>query len=195
MLSVLLAEDLAQHMLLELTSMVTSAEVETDNWTANQIASMRSSALILMEASGESSLAKEVSSSKTLHEMLHSYRTGTQKTKEWNRVHKPPKEDEIGSIEDVIFDSPEHKTKMLLNRSSPKANLDPTEEVEKFAPDYVKIDQVLNAAGIYPSSYGMVGFELLTIRRDKQPCDRDTNAGNIDTARKEWKQLLVEAKR
>jgi len=194
LLSILLAEDLAQHMLLELTSMVTSAEIETDNWTSEQIASMKSSALILIEASGES-LAKEVASAKTLYEMLHSYRTGTQKTKEWNRVHKPPKEDEIGCIEDIIFDSPEHKAKVLLNRSSPKANLDPTEEVVKFDPDYVKTGHMLNAAGILPSSYDTVGFELLTIRRDKQPCDRDADAGHVDDARREWKQLLHESEK
>lgn len=195
LLSILLSEDLAQHMLLELTSMVTSAEIETDNWTPEQIASMKSSALILMEASGESTLAKEVAPAKTLYEMLHSYRTGTQKTKEWNRVHKPPKEDEIGCIEDIIFDSPEQKAKVLLNRSSPKANLDPTEEVVKFDPDYVKTGHMLNAAGIFPSSYDVVGFELLTMRRDKQPCDRDADAGNVNDARSEWKELLLESEK
>ena len=195
LLSILLAEDLAQHMLLELTSMVTSAEIETDNWTPEQIASMKSSALILMEASGESTLAKEVASAKTLYEMLHSYRTGTQKTKEWNRVHKPPKEDEIGCIEDIIFDSPEHKAKVLLNRSSPKANLDPTEEVVKFDPDYVKTGNMLNAAGIFPSGYGMVGFELFTMRRDKQPCDRDADAGKMNDAKREWKELVLESEK
>ena len=51
MLSVLLVEDLAEHMLFELTSMVTSADIEKDNWGSEQIKSMKNSIFTLMDAS------------------------------------------------------------------------------------------------------------------------------------------------
>lgn len=69
--------------------MVTSADIEKDNWGCEQIDSMKNSILTLMDASGDSTLAKEVASCTTLYDMLHSYCTGTQKRKEWNRVYKP----------------------------------------------------------------------------------------------------------
>ena len=154
---------------------------------------MKNSIFTLMDASGHSTLAKEVSSCITLYDMLHSYRTGTQKRKEWNRVHKPPKVEEIGCIENIIFDSPEHKAKVLFNRSLPKISLDPTDEVEQFVPDYVKTGYLLNAANVFPSRYDYVGFELFCLRRNIQPCERDYDAGKIDTARKQWQILSVES--
>ena len=105
----------------------------------------------------------------------------------------PPKEDEIGCIEDVIFDSPEHKAIVLFNKSLPKASLDLTAEVVEFVPDYVKTGYLLNAANVFPSKYDYVGFELFGLRRDSQPCDRDAEAGKIYTARKEWQALSVDA--
>ena len=154
---------------------------------------MKNSIFTLMDASGHSTLATEVSSCITLYDMLHSYRTGTQKRKERNRVHKPPKEDEIGYIEDVIFDSPEHKAKVLFNRSLPRTSLDPTDEVVEFVTDYVGTGYLFNAANVFPSKYDYVDFELFGLRRNRQPCERDAETGKIDTAKKEWQALSVDA--
>ena len=111
-LSILLAEDLSEHMLLELSSLVTSSDIEQQSgWNDDDIESMKNSLRILMQASGNSSLAEETSSAGTVCEMLQSFRTGTQRQKEWNRVHKPPTDDEQGPIDMLLLDSPEQKAK------------------------------------------------------------------------------------
>ena len=63
---------------------------------------MKESTLTLMKASGNSALAKQVASVGSVCEMLQAFRTGTQQQKEWNRVHKPPSEDEHGPIDLLV---------------------------------------------------------------------------------------------
>jgi len=118
LLSVLLAEDLAEHMLLELTSMLTSAAVESDVWSEEQVEKAKKSVLILMEASGDVAAATEAAKKDTLFDMLQPYKTGTQQQKQWDRKHKPPTADEIGPFDEIILDSPEQKAKEVFNRSS-----------------------------------------------------------------------------
>ena len=66
LLCLLLAEDLAEHMLLEMSSILTSSLIDQDTWSESQIASMKKSTLILMEASGDSSLVEKTKDSATL---------------------------------------------------------------------------------------------------------------------------------
>jgi hypothetical protein len=106
LLSVLLAEDLAEHILLELTSMLSSNLVETDVWSETQIDKLKRSVSILMEASGVVS-SVEAPQKSSVFDMLQSYKTGTQREKEWNRPHRRPKEDEIGPFDEIVIDSPE----------------------------------------------------------------------------------------
>ena len=73
-----MAEDLAEHILLGLASMITSCDAEKDNWSSNQIDQMKTSVIDLMKASGEKPLAKEAGLMKLLFEILKAYRTGTQ---------------------------------------------------------------------------------------------------------------------
>lgn len=193
LLTILLQEDLAENMLLELCQMLTSANIENDTWSEDEIASMKKSIIIFMEASGNSSIAEGLADNVTLFDMLKSFQTGTQKTNEWKRVHKPPSKDEIGPITNIIFDSPEHKAKVLFRRASPKPNLDPTEEIVTFEPDYIQAGIVLNAAGFHPSKYDYVGFKLFEERRKKQPMDHDSYAEKLSMATQEWKKLKDEA--
>ena len=79
----LLAEDLAEHMLLELGSMVTSSATENDTWDINQRNSMKASIITLMKSSGQETTCKEAGSMKTLFDLLQAYCTGTQRSKEW----------------------------------------------------------------------------------------------------------------
>jgi len=109
LLSILLAEDLAEHMLLELTSMLTSPAVETDTWNEEQVRKVKESVLTLMEASGNIAIAREAAKKDTLYDMLQPYKTGTQQQKQWDRNHKPPTADEVGPFDEMIFDSPEQK--------------------------------------------------------------------------------------
>ena len=79
-----MAEDLAEHMLLELAAMITSSHVEKDAWSSDQVGHMKTSVIDLMKASsGEESLAKEAGSMNTLFEVLKAYCTGTQRSNEW----------------------------------------------------------------------------------------------------------------
>ena len=59
-MTLLLAEDLAEHMLREFASVVTSSSIETDTWSAEKIASMKQSITTLMESCGSFSLAEKV---------------------------------------------------------------------------------------------------------------------------------------
>ena len=125
-------------MLLELTSMLTSAAVESDVWSEEQVEKAKKSVLILMEASGDVAVATEAAKKDTLFDMLQPYKTGTQQQKQWDRKHKPPTADEIGPFDEIILDSPEQKAKEVFNRSSPKTKLDPVEEVVNFTPNYIQ---------------------------------------------------------
>ena len=90
-LSQLLAEDLAEHMLLQLASMMTSPTTEADTWSQQQLSSMKESIVTLMKASGEETIAKCAAPMKTCYEMLRAYCSGTQRSNEWKRVHTPLK--------------------------------------------------------------------------------------------------------
>ncbi len=195
LLSILLAEDLAEHILLEFTSMLTSPAVETDNWSTEQIEKVKESILILMEASGEVVIAREAAKKDTIYDMLQPYKTGTQEQKQWDRKHKPPTADEVGPFDQITADSPEQKAKEVFHRSSPKNKLERTEEVVEFAPDYVQTGIVLNASGYDPSKSDYVGFQLLEHRRSKQVQQMDLNSmpQMISTAQSDWQQLLEEA--
>jgi len=59
-----------------------------------------------------------------------------------------------------------------------KANLDPTEEISIFTPDYVRIGVLMNAAGINPTEYDFAGLKLLELRRKAQPLDHNIFAGD-----------------
>ena len=56
--SQLLVEDLAEHMLLQLASMMTSPATESDTWSHQQLSSMKESIITLIKTSGEETLQK-----------------------------------------------------------------------------------------------------------------------------------------
>ena len=190
LLSRLLAEDLAEHMLLELGSMMTSSASEKDTWSSDQINQMKSSIIDLMKASGKESLAKEAGSMNTLFEVLKAYRTGTQCSNEWKRVHTPPRKDEICPIYNLNFDSPEQKAKSLFHLSSKKK--EHNHEFQLFNPDYGRVAQVLNVIGCSPSLMPMVGFKLFGIRCMKEQNNRNRNVEDSANDKKEWNSLLNE---
>lgn len=194
LLSILLAEDLAEHALLELTSMLSSVAVETDVWDTQQIEKMKKSMITLMEASGELLVAREAAQKTTMFDMLQHYKTGTQSEKKWNRVNQRPRQNEIGPFESVVLDSPEQQAKELFNQSAAKPNLDPTEDVQPlFTVDYVQIGLALNAIGFKPSKSDEIGYKLLQWRRNKQGCDHDILLQKAHEAKSKWADLRKEA--
>ena len=77
LLTRLMAKDLAEHMLLGLASMITSCDVEKDNWSSDQNGQIRICVIALMKASREETLANEAGSMNTLFEVLKAYCTQT----------------------------------------------------------------------------------------------------------------------
>ena len=194
LLSILLAEDLAEHILLELTSMLTSIAVESDVWDMGQIEKMKKSVIVLMEASGELLVAREAAEKTNLFEMLQHYKTGTQLEKKWNRVNQRPKQNEIGPFESVLLDSPEQQAKELFNQTAAKPNLDPNEGVVAlYNPDYILMGFVLQLIGFDLSKSDAIGYKLLERRRNKQCSDQNTFISQIFPLIFEWKDLLTEA--
>ena len=125
--------------------------------------------------------------------MLQSYKTGTQREKEWNRPHQLPKADEIGPFDEIIIDSPEHMAKEVFHKSKPKPKLGSREEVVYFKPDYIHVGLLLNASGFDPSKSHFVGFRLLEHLRNSEPVDYNTLPQRISAAQSEWQKLLKEA--
>ncbi|KAL9182228.1 hypothetical protein ACHAXT_012880 [Thalassiosira profunda] len=196
MLSILLAEDLAEHVLITLASIVTSAYVEEDTWSKEQIESMKRSAVALARGSKSNRTAEEMAKSATLYQMMQKYRTGTQKTNEWRRQHKPPKKDEIGPIADMDLDSPEQKAQLLFNRTKPTVKKSLPESIA-FEPNYVQSGLLMNAAGIDPSEFGVVGFKLHEYRRNCQaregPQNQNDQSHELLAAERKWKALVEES--
>jgi hypothetical protein len=200
LLSVLLAEDLAEHMLLELSSLVTSPEIEQESgWDGDAVTSMRESIVTLMKASGNCALAEEMTSVSTMHEMLQKFRTGTERTKEWNRQHKPPQAEHKGPMDVIVLDTPEHKAQIMFNRVTPK-NKQATDRdagVELFIPDYIATDRLLEAAGISPARFEPVGFKLFQSRLMKEKARMAHVGDEIEPAtnllKQQWILMMKEA--
>ena len=93
LLTMLLYQGLAQHIMAEFASKVTTADVETSIWNADQIKSMKNSIRLLVAASGDLLGDDKIRDDSTIYDMLESYRTGTQRSKEWNRANGRPREE------------------------------------------------------------------------------------------------------
>ena len=168
-LTKLLAEDLAKHILLELSSRLTSADIEDSTWSKAEIDSMKESLYQLMLVSGELSLQYSNISNVSLFSLLEGYCTGTQRMKEWNRANAQPKKNEIGPVASLLcFDSPEYKSKLTLRKTKAKPETESKEKVVHFDPNYVQICTVLKAMDFDFGSSDFIGHKLLNYRRAKQ---------------------------
>ena len=199
LLSILLAEDLAEHLLLELSSLVTSPDIEQQSgWNSDQINIMKKSITTLIRASGNNSLADMTTNAPTVYDMLQTFRTGTQRQKEWNRPSKPPTEDHKGPIDLMFLDSPEYKSKMKFNIGVSKKNrTDRDAGVQTFDPDYIVIDRLLEAAGLSPSRFSPIGFKLFQHRLAKSKAithiDGNSEMEVVDALKKQWISLMETA--
>ena len=98
--------------------------------------------------------------------MLESYRTGTQQTKLWHIPSSLPTADEIGPIATVLkFESPEYNAKMKLKGAPAKHNLDSTEDMHVFKPNYLRVGLVLTSLGFDYAKSECAGYRLFQHRR------------------------------
>ena len=195
LLTILLLEDLAEHMLLELSSKVTSADIETSTWSAVQIQSMKTSIGVLMLASGEISLARNPPASSSLFQLLKVYRTGTQRMKEWHRASGLPRADELGPISTVMnFESTELKAKKLRGAKE-KRVLNPTDNIETFEVDYARVGFLLKVAGVDVDRAECIGYKLIKYRMTAE-MNQKTNINEFfewqSTAKEKYDDLLKE---
>lgn len=130
LLSMLLIEDLAEHILIALAARINgSFETETEdsedvdqqwlwnmsNWSENDIKSMKDSVVVLMDAAGEQTSTNDCN--KSLPELLRSFVVGTEGRKEWKqRTKLPPKPSELGPVKDKVFMSTARRARLTLRR-------------------------------------------------------------------------------
>ena len=193
LLSILLCEDLAEHILVELCSYVSSGDVERNVWNDDEIASMKKSMIVLAEATGNMELSDAMSKQTTIHAMLESFQTGTQKSNEWKRACGKPSPDEILPLTEMNLDSSVFKAKLKMHRATPKKSNEPTEPIRTFDPDYSGVCAACNAVGISPSKIPYVGHQLLVHRRNELHEDADVQAAKMLEMQPKWTSLMEEA--
>ena len=77
LLTMLLSEALAEHILLEFLSKVTLADVETHEWKASNRKSMLASVLTFAVGSGDTTVVEDTVPNSTIYDVFQRYRTGT----------------------------------------------------------------------------------------------------------------------
>ena len=124
MLSLLLADDLAEHMLIELASLVNGSlgemldDIESIKtpWTASDINSMKQSILLLCCAAGQSVSHHDTLC--TIREILEKFIVGTEQRKVWKQKCKlPPKSSELAPIESMKLYSTARIAKDKIGRN------------------------------------------------------------------------------
>ena len=199
LLTILLAEDLGQHLLLELPSKVTSPNIKTATWSTQQIQLTRKSILCLSRATGGSMLVTNIEPNTPIFRMLESYCTGTQQEKLWHRQSSLPTTDKIGPIATVLkFDSPKYSAKMKLKGAPVKHNLDSTEDIYVFKPNYLRVGLVLAALGFDYAKSECVSYRLFqhcrkNILHYQVYQEMAVNHKTITTPKSEVESLLKEA--
>ena len=78
LLTMILIEDLGEHILLEFSARMTSTEsVNETGWSGNEIKSICDSLKTLIAASGDTETLAEVNDLCSIHSILRCYETGT----------------------------------------------------------------------------------------------------------------------
>ena len=132
LLSILLMEDLAEHLLISLAARISGAfdaddDVGSENndsdwmwsvseWSDDDIKIMKENIGMLMEAAGELVTSKQITE-KSLPELLQVFVVGTERRKEWKqRSKRPPKPSELGPISEIQFMSTAKRAKLLMHQ-------------------------------------------------------------------------------
>ena len=102
LLTLLLFEDLAEHLLLEFSACLSGDLWDIDEWSDVIMNELRVSLVALMIASGEP--VDNISDDSSLKYLLENYVVGTEKRKNWKqRIKDPPKPSDLGPISGKLF--------------------------------------------------------------------------------------------
>lgn len=133
LLTLLLFEDLAEHMLLELAACLSADIWDKSVWSDDDILWMKQSIVTLMEAAGEPVGMHEVKNT-SLDDLLQNFVVGTEKRKEWKqRIRTPPKPSELGPIHKMKFVSTAKQASVATKRRHVDCNNTPDEEEDDCA--------------------------------------------------------------
>ena len=205
----LLLEDMAEHLLLELTSCLASL---IEDWSGETLSWVKQSVIILMEAAGET-VSDEDKRSITLDALLDIFLTGTEKIKAWGKQNHSAKASQQGPITQLCLSSPAKKAKELKNKNKiekleRKANEDETEANDMAdvpAPladdngkaNYIQSTLLMTAAGISVSKFTAVGFRVASLRADARMPSMGVDGMMQLRAKmeKDWEQLICESER
>ena len=153
----------------------------------------------MVKASGDSVLGPNIEPNTPIFRMLESYCTGTQQEKLWHRQSSLPTTDKIGPIATVLkFDSPKYSAKMKLKGAPVKHNLDSTEDIYVFKPNYLRVGLVLAALGFDYAKSECVSYRLFqhcrkNILHYQVYQEMAVNHKTITTPKSEVESLLKEA--
>ena len=143
-LSVLFSEDLVDHTILELSSILTSTNRDNDILSNDETEKDEAKYHHSNEIQGQNLHFWKVFDSNSFCEILKSFRTSKKKQKKLNRDYMPQKDNEIDPIWKVVFDSDEQK-----NDIEPiflQTNHWPKNHIVMFKPKYIDIIALWNEA-------------------------------------------------
>ena len=129
LLTILMMEDLAEHLLIALAARISGAfdsadgdDAEEDedwmwnmgDWSDDEVKKMKENVITLMEAAGETTSQQDVIS-KSLPELLQAFTVGTERRKEWRERSKvPPKPSELRPVHDIDWMSSAKRGKCTM---------------------------------------------------------------------------------
>lgn len=199
----LLLEDMAEHLLLELTSCLASLN---EDWSPETMSEVKQRVIVLMDAAGET-VSDEDRKSMTLDSLLDNFLTGTEKTKTWGVLNRSAKASQQGPITQIDLTSPAKKAKDLKNKNkkerhehngsgdNEEMNTSDLPECDDSSPNYIQSIALMHSAGISTSTFKSVGFHVATLRADKQMSSVGVDGMMQIRAKTDegWKQLCAEA--
>eukprot|EP00956_Cyclotella_meneghiniana_P040674 scaffold202164_cov66-Cyclotella_meneghiniana.AAC.2 len=198
LLTLLLFEDLAEHLLLEFAACLSADLWEVDKWSDNVMNDLRDSLVTLMSAAGEP--VDKINDDCSLKDLLENFVVGTERRKAWKqRIKDPPKPSDLGPISEKLFKSTSKQAKTATMRCAKIEDQMPptvtmaTESNElTFTPNYVQVWSLIEAAdceSVLESGY--IGIELLSMRSDRQASgiDRLERTRMSKQARTDWSKL------
>ena len=208
LLSLFIMDALAENMLIEFTACLRSNIWDEDEFSTEDLMSMKESIVTLADAAGDCMGQLDLENI-SLHNLMNKFETGTEGRKKWKqRCKSKPKPNEHCSILDIgHFLSTAKEAKMLTERrkegdslvsvdqSTTRNAVLVEDECTDKIPNYVASDLLINAAG-----YGevlksnAVGWQLFQMRvseqRHQSSIDTNSIVSQVKSLTKLWCDII-----
>lgn len=208
LLTLLLFEHLAEHMLLELAACMSAGIWDKSVWSEDDIVWMKKSIIKLAEAAGDPVGSHSIEDD--IDHLLEKFVVGTQRRKQWKqRIKTPPNPSELGPISTFKFRSTAKEAVSAVKRctdideqilqephdSSTNATVPAGNDT--FTPAYHRIWSLMEAANCESVlEMDFAGFELLSMRSDDQmkSIEKLERTAISKQMAKDWEKLKRAAK-